>query len=138
MNEDYLVALALPPATASVRRARRRVEEALAAFAEEPVPEATVVDAGLLVTELVANSVQHGCLAPEDHIDVTAYITGDGQLRVEVTDHGVGFEPPPRPCMPDPRVLTGRGLPLVHGLSARWGSRRDARDMTVWFELSLG
>ena len=52
------------------------------AFAELPVPASTLVDARLLVSELVANSMRHARLGPNDTIRVAAEVE-NGRLRVD-------------------------------------------------------
>jgi anti-sigma regulatory factor (Ser/Thr protein kinase) len=54
------------------------------------------------------------------------------RVRVEVADHGPGFEPQPRG--PDQESRSGWGLYLVDQLSDRWGvSRTDGT--AAWFEI---
>ncbi|MGH2806387.1 MAG: ATP-binding protein, partial [Actinomycetota bacterium] len=52
----------------------------------------TVDDVRLLVTELVSNSVRHADLADGEGIRLRV-TTSDHVVRVEVMDHGRGFEP---------------------------------------------
>jgi anti-sigma regulatory factor (Ser/Thr protein kinase) len=90
--------------------------------------------AALLVSELATNVVRHaGTL--EFTVDVQ-FPTADGQLRVSVTDTGLGY---PSPQHPDPTEEHGRGLQLVATLADRWGAirRHVPREKTVWFELTL-
>ena len=35
-------------------------------------------------------------------------------------------------------AVRGRGLALVEQLSAAWGTERDSKGMTVWFEIARG
>ena len=87
----------------------------------------------LLVTELVTNSVRHGRNGSEPspvRLEIDVFTNA---VRVEVADHGEGFDldEPPRPHEDRPG---GWGLCLVDRLSDRWGVER--RDGTcVWFEL---
>ena len=83
----------------------------------------------LLVSELVTNSVKHS-RAPNGAIELSACITPD-VVRVEVTDDGEGFDPPP---LADDDAESGRGLQLVQALADRWGRRRGPRT-SVWFEI---
>jgi anti-sigma regulatory factor (Ser/Thr protein kinase) len=84
----------------------------------------------LLVTELITNSVRH---AGTDHwisLDLDIYANA---LRVEVEDHGPGFEQegPPTPHQDRPG---GWGLCLVDRMSDRWGVALDGATR-VWFEI---
>lgn len=88
----------------------------------------------LLVTELLTNSVRHsGAGSGWITLDVDVYANA---VRVEVKDHGPGFEldgtPQPHPDRPG-----GWGLCLVDRLADRWGV--DRVDQTVvWFEVDRG
>ena len=89
-------------------------------------------DVGLLVSELVTNSVRHAGqpVGAPVHIRATAV---DDVVRIEVHDHGHG---PVRPGAPGPRP-GGFGLQLVNQLAARWGVSHD-HGTHVWFELAAG
>jgi anti-sigma regulatory factor (Ser/Thr protein kinase) len=87
-------------------------------------------DAGLLVSELVTNSVLHAgqpAGAPL-HIRLAAH---NGVVRVEVEDNGRGRvrlrAQGPRPG--------GFGLRLVEHIAARWGVSQE-HGTRVWFELA--
>jgi len=87
----------------------------------------------LLVSEIFGNSVRHsGSAAPGETVTV-AVIAGDGVVRVEVTDRAGAGTPELRPASRD--AEGGRGLQLVAGLAARWGSRRRGGRTVTWFEL---
>jgi len=85
--------------------------------------------AELLVSELVSNSVRHSN-ASNGVIELVACIT-PSVLRVEVSDDGDGFEPPP---VANDDAESGRGLELVQKLADRWGRPTGLRT-SVWFEL---
>ncbi|MGH2808182.1 MAG: ATP-binding protein, partial [Actinomycetota bacterium] len=91
----------------------------------------TFDDVRLLVTELVTNSVRHADLADGEgiHLRVT---TSDHVVRVEVMDHGRGFEPRDRDA--PLTQASGWGLYLVDKLADRWGVDGDD-DTCVWFEI---
>jgi serine/threonine-protein kinase RsbW len=91
----------------------------------DPVHRTTV----LLVSELVANSVKHS-QATNGAIELVACITPD-VVRVEVSDEGEGFDPPP---LADDDAESGRGLQLVQALADRWGRPTGPRT-SVWFEI---
>jgi serine phosphatase RsbU (regulator of sigma subunit)/anti-sigma regulatory factor (Ser/Thr protein kinase) len=118
--------LELPPQAESAGAAR----EALSPLGER-LEDSMLETVRLLVTELITNSVKHGDPG-EDPVRVTVTLTPDA-VRVEVSDSGEGFEPPPRPDEPL-ESPSGWGLYLVDRLAERWGV--DAGDRSsVWFEL---
>jgi anti-sigma regulatory factor (Ser/Thr protein kinase) len=88
----------------------------------------------LLVSEIVTNSVVHGPCRLASVIEL--HFTADQQtLRVEVTDEGDGFcPPPPRPV--NSTRPGGRGLGLVATLATAWGVS-TVPPTSVWFELRL-
>jgi anti-sigma regulatory factor (Ser/Thr protein kinase) len=108
------------------RAARQVVREVLERLA---VPAETADTALLLVSEVVANAVDHGSGSPVLGVDVVA-----DRMRVSVTDDAdarphVQHDPPT--YGPD-----GRGLLLVEALASRWGvERRVPVGKTVWFEI---
>jgi anti-sigma regulatory factor (Ser/Thr protein kinase) len=102
-------------------------------FLEPLVPEVSgevLENARLLVSELVANSIEH---VHEDGEIELRYTLDAGVLRVEVLDSGPGFSPPRRRAGSD----RGWGLHFVDRLSSRWAIDNDGRTR-VWFELLTG
>jgi anti-sigma regulatory factor (Ser/Thr protein kinase) len=93
------------------------------------VRERTLADAKLLVTELVANAVEHVPDQGDLSLDV---VLEAGTLRVGVGDPGHGFEPQPR--RPDSPKESGWGLHFVDQLAERWAVEVDSHSQ-VWFEL---
>jgi anti-sigma regulatory factor (Ser/Thr protein kinase) len=96
------------------------------------VSQRTLPDVQLLVSELVANGVQHGELRDGDMVLVRVYLAAE-TLRLEIENPGtagvVASSPPGRGHDRD-----GYGLDLVDRLAARWGvSRADSTN--VWFEM---
>ena len=87
-------------------------------------------NARLLVSELVANSIEH---VSEDGEIELRFELADGVLRVEVLDSGPGFSPPRR----RPGSDRGWGLHVVDRLASRWAIDNDGR-ARVWFELLTG
>jgi len=82
----------------------------------------------LAVSELVTNAITHGA----GELTVTIRRTDD-LVRMEVTDGGGGgpvsqVEPGRSPG------LGGWSVRIVEGLSASWGTRRDAKGTLVWVE----
>jgi anti-sigma regulatory factor (Ser/Thr protein kinase) len=111
-------------APGEARRAVARFSHALA--------ERELQSLRLLVSELVTNSVRHGGLDPDDHIELHLAIAPE-TVRVSVTDPGGNFETRPqrRPRSGQP---SGWGLFLVQRLADRWGVLTDGQTR-VWFEL---
>ncbi|GAA3377578.1 ATP-binding protein [Streptomyces sannanensis] len=91
----------------------------------------------LVVAELAANSVLHGCVPGRDFELRLLFDSGAGVVHVEVSDT--------HPRLPAANTTTdtdtdtdadgGRGLALVDALAARWGVRaRVGPGKTVWAE----
>jgi integral membrane sensor domain MASE1/anti-sigma regulatory factor (Ser/Thr protein kinase) len=120
------VALRLPAEPGAIPLARQAIEKL------EPVLEhALMVNVRLLVSELVTNSIRHAHTPAWASIDLLATAFAD-RVRVEVGDHGPGFDP--RPPDPDRDSPSGWGLYLVDQLADRWGvSGTDGN--RVWFEI---
>ena len=115
----------LPPTAASVPVARRLVRQLLLGWDARQDHD----DAALLVTELVANVV--------DHVGGTSCLTleatySEDWLRLAVVDCS-----PARPAVqaPDPQSVRGRGLRMVEVLADRWGCEDHRDGKRVWFEL---
>lgn len=121
----------LDGSSGSAGDARRFVADALDAWGLGEL----VVDSKLLVSELVANAVQHAGSATGVSVSVA-----DGTLEVGVSD---GSQVPPRP--PGGRETTsgrlaesGRGLHLVDELADAWGTEVLPEGKQVWFRLVVG
>ena len=101
----------------------------------EALPTQVYLDACLLVSELVTNSVRHARLRPHDPIRLQVRVS-DRLLRVEVSDPGEGFGA----NVPEPvaaRGPGGWGLFLTERLADRWGVDRESGWTTVWLEVDL-
>src|SRR2546425_5577979 len=85
--------------------ARRSVDELAAS-----IPPDRLQDLRLIVSELVANAVQHAGLDAEDRIRVKLEMSTD-RVRVEVIDFGRGFAANQRD--PRPEEAGGWGLVIV-------------------------
>ena len=114
-----------PPVTTSIPAARHVVGELLTAWQAPHDPQ----DAALLVTELVANVVDHAGV--ENQLTVEVTLSGDW-LRIAVVD-GSAVRPVIREL--DSGSIRGRGLRLVEAISDRWGSEDHDGGKRVWFEL---
>jgi anti-sigma regulatory factor (Ser/Thr protein kinase) len=116
----------LPKAIASPSRARRVLDRL-----EGQMDDTALANARLLVSELVANAVEHVPGDGEIGLEVTLAV---GVLRVEVHDSGGGFAPAPPPP-PGSADDAGWGLHLVELLADRWGTEAVGGHR-VWFEIS--
>jgi anti-sigma regulatory factor (Ser/Thr protein kinase) len=113
------------PKTASSAAEARRVLDRLAGEVDADVLD----DARLLVSELVANAVEH--VREDGQIGLRVELR-DGVLRVDVLDPGAGFVP--RARRPDDPKGSGWGLHFVARLADRW-SADAGRFNRVWFEI---
>lgn len=91
-----------------------------------------LLDAPLVVSELVTNSVLHASLPEAAAVRVSAAL-GDGVLRIEVEDGGTGGGPVRRSA--NRSRGGGFGLNIVDALAGRWGVKRDGGTV-VWVELA--
>ncbi|SEL32024.1 Anti-sigma regulatory factor (Ser/Thr protein kinase) [Blastococcus sp. DSM 46786] len=117
--------LDLPPVAASVPVARRLVRELLRSWGARQDHE----DAALLVTELVANVV--------DHVGGTACLTVEATLSEDWLRLAVVDCSPARPAVQpfSPDRSRGRGMLMVEVLADRWGCEDHRDGKRVWFEL---
>jgi serine phosphatase RsbU (regulator of sigma subunit)/integral membrane sensor domain MASE1/anti-sigma regulatory factor (Ser/Thr protein kinase) len=88
-------------------------------------------DVQLAVTEVIANAVRHG--TPEEGAVKLVVRATEDILRVEVTDHGAGFDPASVP-RPSTDRGGGWGLEIVAAIARQWGVEHDGAT-TVWFEI---
>lgn len=117
----------LPPRPESAKAARQALDSL-------HLPLSLRDDARLLLSEMVANSVRHAGLGPDEKVRVRAEWSGI-QLWVTVSDRA----PDPGSNVigsirPSPTSESGWGLYLVDRLALRWGV--DAQGGR-WFQLSL-
>jgi two-component sensor histidine kinase len=98
----------------------------------DEVPQRTVEDVLLVISELVTNAVRHAGAGSGDVIDVC--VTNRGEtLLIEVVDR----EPAAAPKMRDDDAPGGMGLVVVSGLCTDWGTKQQRGHKTVWAEYSL-
>jgi anti-sigma regulatory factor (Ser/Thr protein kinase) len=122
----FAASIELPPSVHSVRSIRHLVTELLHAWAVPHDHE----DVALLVTELVANVVDH--VGGEASLTVEVE-TSESWLRIAVVDGSAV-----RPVVQElesgsPR---GRGLRLVQAIADRWGADEHRGGKRVWFEFA--
>jgi anti-sigma regulatory factor (Ser/Thr protein kinase) len=111
----------LPRSSIAPGAARRALRNLCADHLEREL----LVDAELLVSELVTNALRHG----GGDISFCARVDDD-RLLVEVIDEGGGFE---RDLRTDFDQIGGWGLDIVEDISSRWGVHEGTTH--VWFEL---
>jgi serine/threonine-protein kinase RsbW len=87
-------------------------------------------DAALVVSELVTNSVLHGEAAGETPIEVGIEFS-DGELCVEVCDHGGGRAHESVQAAPSTTGAGGMGLAIVGALADAWGVQGNG-ETCVW------
>jgi anti-sigma regulatory factor (Ser/Thr protein kinase) len=115
----------LPPVATSVRAARHLVQELLRAW---EVPHDRE-DAALLVTELVANVLDH--VGGKANFTLELSVSGTW-MRIAVVD-GSAIRPVVQELAHDrPR---GRGLRMIESIAERWGADDHDGGKRVWFDL---
>ncbi|WNV75106.1 ATP-binding protein [Geodermatophilus sp. DSM 44513] len=116
----------LHPVTASVPVARHLVRDLLRDWSAPHDAE----DAALLVTELVADVVDHVAGEASSTLQVTL---AERWLRISAAD-GSAL----RPVVRDLHVSAdrGRGMRLVEAVADRWGVEEHGDGTCVWFELA--
>jgi anti-sigma regulatory factor (Ser/Thr protein kinase) len=126
----------LPHTSISVRQARSQLSSELYA---RDVLSSVVDDAVLILSEFVTNSLRHARALSSGTIRVFWSLSGDGLLRIEVTDGGGTTWPSTKPYSTSVSSYAGRGLEIVDRLADRWGSQREEGDdeYTVWAELAV-
>ena len=117
--------VSLPAHARSAREARKWVGSSLAPKLETDRRH----DLGLLISEVMANAIQHG----SDDVGIELRLIGhETYVRVEVTNAGAGLAPRPRAT--EPSSSGGFGLFLVECLTREWGINRQRDRTQVWFE----
>ncbi|HZO79913.1 MAG TPA: ATP-binding protein [Solirubrobacteraceae bacterium] len=114
--------------------APRIARHAVLSRLEHRVADDTAHDIGLVISELVTNSVLHSELSADDTV-LMEITVGDDRLAITVTDPG--SDSVPRILPRDPARSHGFGLLLVDDISVSWGVRRNPGATQVWCELSL-
>lgn len=115
----------LPREPESAAFARRLVRVSLSVWGLDDLTE----DSAAVVSELVANAVRH---ARRGSIRVTVERLGEDRVRLGVVDFS--HERPVRGTA-GTEDESGRGLALVEGLAADWGTEPLPWGKRVWAEL---
>jgi anti-sigma regulatory factor (Ser/Thr protein kinase) len=106
--------------------------ELRALFTSWAVPEDAGEDALLVISELIANVIDHArtpfrlTVHPDDPIGPT--------LQVAVEDSSTAL-PVQQPY--EPYAVRGRGLQIVDQIATRWGYQTHHNGKTVWATLDL-
>jgi serine phosphatase RsbU (regulator of sigma subunit)/anti-sigma regulatory factor (Ser/Thr protein kinase) len=131
---DFTARASFAPEPAAPSRARSFTRGALRAWG---LPDEVADDAVLLVSELVANGVQHAGTSLEVHVRLAAGTTPG--VEVQVTDAHPARALPAAAAAAAAAGNTdaerGRGLLLPSALASEWGVTYTAAAKTVWFRL---
>jgi anti-sigma regulatory factor (Ser/Thr protein kinase) len=135
MPEAAPVRCVLPPDRAAPGLARRRVSDFCDGWDTEVVSVAV-----LLTSELVTNAVLHAQPPADDGWLVLVLQLADDALLVEVLDPAGTIHPGAGQPVAVPGTVeeSGRGLFILDGLAAAWGSRSlspPGTGKSVWFRL---
>ena len=132
-DEDNQARTLLAPEPTAASRARSFIRDTLSNWGTSLSQSATD-DAVLLVSELVANAVQHAGTDLEIGLRL-----GDGMLEIGVTDRHPTRALPEEPQAPPEERYSerGRGLTLPGALASSWGVTYTSAAKTVWFRLRL-
>ena len=101
-----------------------------------PLPEDTLADLKLALTEACSNSVRHAYGDGEGHVRISFELAED-RLVVEVTDDGTGFEPEATGREPGDEELTegGLGIAIIRSIADELeiGGREDGSGSRLRF-----
>src|SRR3954452_1159300 len=122
---SFTATIDLPGVPSSVPLARRLVRDVLRSWSAPQDRE----DAELLVSELVANVVDH---ADGSSLTLELVLAG-ARLRIAAVD-GSAVQPVIRAL--SHVAERGRGMQLIAGIAHRWGVEDHDGGKRVWFELS--
>jgi anti-sigma regulatory factor (Ser/Thr protein kinase) len=123
-----LADIAVPRGSGAPGAARMVIAHCLTGLVSRRV----LLDAELLVSELVTNSMDHGELGDGDTVGVRVYLAAE-TLLVAIENPGTAGVVAPSPA--DRRSgRGGYGLDLVDRLAAHWGVSRSG-STNVWFEM---
>jgi hypothetical protein len=112
-----------PPSDAAVSRVRHSLRQRLMRWR---LPEDVIDDAGLVVTELLDNVVQHARTPFRVVAELRVRV-----LYLAVEDEAVGRAPVGTGCAVSGYVS---GLRVVNAVALRWGWKQHQTGKTVWAE----
>lgn len=104
-----------------------------------PLPEETVADLKLALTEACTNSIRHAYEGEEGVVDITYLLSAD-QLAIEVCDEGRGFDhDPAEPRDDDELSEGGLGIAIIRSISDEFeiGPREGRRGSRLRFVKNL-
>jgi anti-sigma regulatory factor (Ser/Thr protein kinase) len=114
----------------SVTAARHLVRDDLRSHG---VPDGTIADALVVVTELMGNAIRHGGLLPMDGVPGSVRLrwkVSGARVVLDVTDGG--GEKSPRVSPASAADTGGRGLAIVSAMAIDWGVRTTGEQVTVY------
>lgn len=114
--------------------AAREARSFLRGVLSSRIPAQVLDDVTLMTSELATNGVRHVSAAEGDWLEVLVEY-GVDVLKISVRDPGTDFGREEDEVIPRGGQTGGWGLPIVNGLSSRWGVAPDAGGTTVWFEV---
>jgi len=115
-NADFTGSLTFPSTTDQVAKADEFLESWLR---KKGLPEDTIANLAIAVTELVTNAIKHGNKLQKDKKVTVSIKYTSRRIEVTVTDEGEGFDPE---IIPDPLTEEnllkeiGRGIFIVNSL----------------------
>ncbi|HET7571808.1 MAG TPA: ATP-binding protein [Gaiellaceae bacterium] len=81
------------------------------------VPDTTLADLKLALTEAVSNSIRHAYDGREGHVEIAYELSGDA-LGIEVVDDGAGFDPNRPPALEGEELSEGGlGIAIIRTIA---------------------
>ena len=97
-----------------------------------PVPEETLADLKLAITEAASNSVRHAYADGSGVVEIV-YRLDDTRLEVEVVDAGAGFEVTHGNGEPEDLVEGGLGIAIIRAIADEFELRSDREGSRLRF-----
>ncbi len=111
----------------------RKLREAVVAdLVARSVPEKTIDEVAVVLSELVTNSFSHAQPLHDNTVRVH-WTERNGVVEVDVTDGGGSSTPMVRPQAVF--AVSGRGLRIVRSFAHEWGVNEKQGAVTVWAAL---